>query len=234
MSKPKEAKQPVRQTDSESLVLDLSRQKTGVDVKAPKPKLVDMDIDSAPSKEPKTIVLDNDEKEKSENVMHAAKRSTQTGGKKRMDDVTFSPKLVGPIEELRAMDLVNFHRLDKSPNVAAKKINDKVKLLEEEDYGKRLSKTPEINLKKLILILPLIAVLTIHFSYYIDSIFIVIGGLIMMGIVMISVLFDQRYDEAFENGLKIIALGKWYREFIPYNDICFICNYNVTNLENKL
>lgn len=60
-------------------------------------------------------------------------------GKIRMDDVKFTPKLVGPIDELAAMDTVSFRRLDESAGKAIQKIRDKIKYLEDEEYAKRLA-----------------------------------------------------------------------------------------------
>src|SRR3989339_262038 len=60
-------------------------------------------------------------------------------GKVKMEDVKFVPKLLGPIEELKEIDLVNFRRLDSDPNKAIFKINNKIKFLEEESFAKRLA-----------------------------------------------------------------------------------------------
>ncbi len=55
-----------------------------------------------------------------------------------MQDVVPKPtKLLGPIEELAAMTLVDFRRLAKTPDESTKRILEKVKLLEEEDYRQR-------------------------------------------------------------------------------------------------
>lgn len=59
-------------------------------------------------------------------------------GKIKMEDVKQIPRAMGPIDELRYMDLINFHRLGKDPVAAANKIKEKIKLLEEEDYVKKV------------------------------------------------------------------------------------------------
>jgi hypothetical protein len=60
-------------------------------------------------------------------------------GKVKMEDVKYVPKLMGPIDELREMDLVNFRRLSQDPATAADKIKEKLKILEDENYGQKLS-----------------------------------------------------------------------------------------------
>ncbi len=57
-------------------------------------------------------------------------------GRVRMDDVRMSPKIMGPIEELRFLDLVNFRRLSTKPTEATAKILAKIKLLEKSGYDR--------------------------------------------------------------------------------------------------
>jgi hypothetical protein len=59
-------------------------------------------------------------------------------GKVKMEDVKYVPKLMGPIEELGEMNLVNFRRLSQDPNEAAKKIEEKINFLEDDRYSKRI------------------------------------------------------------------------------------------------
>ena len=56
-----------------------------------------------------------------------------------MQDVRFTPKLVGPVEELRATTLTDFRRLSKDPKEAALKIRDKVDLIGQESYTQRIA-----------------------------------------------------------------------------------------------
>ncbi|MEK7516818.1 MAG: hypothetical protein AAB562_04450 [Patescibacteria group bacterium] len=56
----------------------------------------------------------------------------------KMQDVRFTPKLVGPVEELRGITLTDFRRLSKDPKEAAVKIRDKVDLLGQESYTQRI------------------------------------------------------------------------------------------------
>ena len=67
------------------------------------------------------------------------KEVAKAGGKIKMEDVKYVPKLMGPVDELREMDLVNFRRLSTDPRGAANKINDKIQFLESESYSQRLS-----------------------------------------------------------------------------------------------
>ena len=59
-------------------------------------------------------------------------------GRSKMDDVSYSPRLVGPVEELKEMNLVEFRRLSPKPRVAADRIITKVELLAKEGYDKKL------------------------------------------------------------------------------------------------
>jgi hypothetical protein len=52
----------------------------------------------------------------------------------RMEDVKLRPKVMGPLEELRYLDLVNFRRLGDNPEEITKKIIIKIKLLERDGY----------------------------------------------------------------------------------------------------
>lgn len=59
-------------------------------------------------------------------------------GKVKMDDVKYVPKLTGPIDELKEMNLLNFRRLADEPVVCANKIKEKLEFLEDEGYSQRL------------------------------------------------------------------------------------------------
>lgn len=52
----------------------------------------------------------------------------------KMEDVKLRPKVMGPLEELRYLDIVNFRRLGNSPEEITKKIITKIKLLERDGY----------------------------------------------------------------------------------------------------
>jgi hypothetical protein len=65
-------------------------------------------------------------------------RRPNADNKVRMDDVKYVPKLMGPVDELREMDMVNFRRINKNPADAIKKIVEKINFLEDESYSQRL------------------------------------------------------------------------------------------------
>ena len=54
-------------------------------------------------------------------------------------DVKPAPKVMGPLEELRYLDIINFRRLGSSPAEATTKIESKIKLLEKDGYDKMVS-----------------------------------------------------------------------------------------------
>jgi hypothetical protein len=53
-----------------------------------------------------------------------------------MVDVRTRPPVVGPIDELRLFNIIDFRRLDPDPQRAAKRLREKIKLLEDESYDK--------------------------------------------------------------------------------------------------
>jgi len=59
-------------------------------------------------------------------------------GRPNLDDVKFSKKLMGPIEELGSMTLIDFRRLAPDATAATAKISEKIKLLEKEYFGKKI------------------------------------------------------------------------------------------------
>lgn len=59
--------------------------------------------------------------------------------KPRLDDVKVVPKVMGPLEELQFLDIVNFRRLGQSPAEITTKIFGKIKLLEREGYDKMIA-----------------------------------------------------------------------------------------------
>jgi hypothetical protein len=59
---------------------------------------------------------------------------TPTPDKKMVSDVKFTPKLTGPVEELKSMRLKDFRHLSKDPAEATLKISDKIDLLQEQQF----------------------------------------------------------------------------------------------------
>lgn len=64
---------------------------------------------------------------------------TQSASKQAMHDIRPVPKVMGPLEELQFLDLVNFRRLGKTPAEITAKIFSKIKLLEADGYDKMVS-----------------------------------------------------------------------------------------------
>ncbi|EKD76543.1 MAG: hypothetical protein ACD_43C00068G0006, partial [uncultured bacterium] len=65
-------------------------------------------------------------------------RRSRLAKKPMVDDVRLQPSmLMGPIDELRAMDLLEYRRLSSNPVQAANRIKDKIDLLAEESVTKQ-------------------------------------------------------------------------------------------------
>ncbi len=60
-------------------------------------------------------------------------------GKVKMEDVKYVPKLTGPIDELREMDLTSFRRLGRDFNSSLANIKEKINFLEEDGYSQKLA-----------------------------------------------------------------------------------------------
>lgn len=69
----------------------------------------------------------------------AARTTTIPGSGFGMHDMKPMPKVMGPLEELRFLDLVNFRRLGKTPEDSILKILSKIKLLEKDGYDRLVS-----------------------------------------------------------------------------------------------
>lgn len=59
--------------------------------------------------------------------------------KQLMHDIKPMPKVMGPLEELQFLDLLNFRRLGKTPSEITAKIFSKIKLLEADGYDKMVA-----------------------------------------------------------------------------------------------
>ena len=68
----------------------------------------------------------------------ATRPKVEPVSKVKIEDIKYIPRVMSPIDELKFLDLTNFRRLDLDPQKASSKILGKIKLLEEESYGKRL------------------------------------------------------------------------------------------------
>jgi hypothetical protein len=135
---------PVKAKPKDIVLDELSRQ--GVDINKIDNKFVtDLrvgEVASAPISTPPD--LNNTEPDASQSKMRApvlniAAKRQFAGGKGKMTDVKFMPKLVGPIDELGEMDLVNYRRLNDDPKVSAATIREKISFLEEDGYAQKLA-----------------------------------------------------------------------------------------------
>ncbi|MEI6287971.1 MAG: hypothetical protein WCP18_00070 [bacterium] len=66
------------------------------------------------------------------------KLSKISSSRPSLDDVKFTPKLQGPIEELNNMTLIDWRRLGEKTESRIAKIKEKLNLLEKDSYGRRL------------------------------------------------------------------------------------------------
>ncbi|KKR48903.1 MAG: hypothetical protein UT86_C0002G0078 [Candidatus Magasanikbacteria bacterium GW2011_GWC2_40_17] len=59
-------------------------------------------------------------------------------GRAKVEDIAYTPRLIGPVEELKEMSLLEFRRLSPKPQTAADKILSKIDLLTKENYNKKI------------------------------------------------------------------------------------------------
>ncbi len=67
-----------------------------------------------------------------------SRQAAGSDSKPKVEDIKMAPKTMGPIEELRYLDLDNFRRLGTTLEERSEKIKKKIKLLERDGYDKRL------------------------------------------------------------------------------------------------
>ncbi|MDP3836504.1 MAG: hypothetical protein Q8Q67_00090 [bacterium] len=94
---------------------------------------------SGPAPEAASYVARNLEEEVRAASMHNNVRvrpAASSEHRPKMDDVKLKPKVMGPIEELRYLDLVNFRRLGASPKEITSKVVTKIRLLEKDGYDR--------------------------------------------------------------------------------------------------
>ncbi|MFH1405354.1 MAG: hypothetical protein ABIH21_04655 [Patescibacteria group bacterium] len=60
------------------------------------------------------------------------------GSKPKVDDIRFKAHLVGPIQEIGEMSIVEFRRVASDPNVAVEKIGDKLELIASQGFNQKL------------------------------------------------------------------------------------------------
>lgn len=72
-------------------------------------------------------------------VLSEASIPTAPSGRPKVEDIRFERKLAGPIEELRLLTLTDFRRLSKEAKQSTQKIHDKVELVSQEGYDRRIA-----------------------------------------------------------------------------------------------
>ncbi len=90
---------------------------------------VSQSVVSAPKPVPPTVPLS----------LAASRVAPAASPRPVMRDITPMPKLMGPIDELRFLDPVNFRRLGGTPGESVNKIFSKIKLLEKDGYDKMIA-----------------------------------------------------------------------------------------------
>lgn len=70
-------------------------------------------------------------------TVQQVRRSAPVSSRPQMQDVKYTPKVTGPVEELADLSLENFRKLGGSPVEIIKKIVEKIDILTEESYLKR-------------------------------------------------------------------------------------------------
>jgi len=90
--------------------------------------------EQAPKPEPKTEQIT----EPKPQPKPEQKQEPQHKQSSKKEDVKIKSQLVGPVEELQHMSIVDFRRLDSNPEKATEKIMEKIKLLAKESFEKKL------------------------------------------------------------------------------------------------
>jgi len=72
-------------------------------------------------------------------VLSEASFPVTPSGRPKVEDIRFERTLAGPIEELRLLTLTDFRRHSKDPKQATQKIQDKVDLVSQEGYDRRIA-----------------------------------------------------------------------------------------------
>ncbi len=72
-------------------------------------------------------------------VQPAYRRPEVPSKRPRLEDIKVKPRLIGPVEEIREMTLIDFRRLSNEPREAVQKIKEKLNLLEKESLTKKIA-----------------------------------------------------------------------------------------------
>lgn len=84
------------------------------------------------TKKNETLMSDFSKKPKNQSV------ETNVLSSSKVESVKFKPQLLGPVEEIRTMSLVDFRRFDVDPISAVKKIQDKIELLGDQSLSEKI------------------------------------------------------------------------------------------------
>ncbi len=93
-------------------------------------------IKETPRKEEEPVKIKEKEEEKT--WSSKPRPVSDSGSKKKVEDIKVAPRVMGPIDELRHLSLVNFRRLSEEPDEATLKIRQKIELLEKDGYDKKI------------------------------------------------------------------------------------------------
>lgn len=111
---------------------------SGAPVPAPAPVKIPAEEKKKEEKEKVTWPEVKIESRPEERPAAKASYEKEESGKVKMNDIKFVPKVMGPLDELKFMDLINFRRLSPGAEEARKKIAEKIRLLESESYGRMM------------------------------------------------------------------------------------------------
>jgi hypothetical protein len=94
------------------------------------------------------------------------------------------------------------------------------------EYGKRFSTTYAINLKATLWLIPFtLVIIILLYIAFAHVLILILGSFTIMILFMFGTMGDQGNVEAFEYGLMIPISGRYFRDFVPYEDIKYICRY---------
>lgn len=123
------------------------KQKNKVAISPPPPALRINKENDKPFFKKEKIIVENKPKFKNQPKIDLSQKNnpeinvrklSDTGSRKIMEDVKYVPNVMSPIDELNYMSLINFRRLADNPVDITEKIKEKIILLEEESYGKKI------------------------------------------------------------------------------------------------
>lgn len=150
---PKEEKKTVKlieQPEHKAIEAPKEEKKTEdlkkTEIKKPEKKEKDIHSFAPPPKKPlfKKEIKEPEKKEshldfKPGISLPVSRPAAGSDSKPKIQDIKVAPKVMGPVDELRFLDLDNFRRLGNTPDEITEKIMKKIKLMEKDGYDKRLA-----------------------------------------------------------------------------------------------